>query len=225
MKEIHNIIFDFDGTLANTWPLMFDACKRVFNRHDRRDLTIEDLYLMAGPTEIAIIEKHLANRESVEAAVQGFLADYEQYHEELVEKDESILKLLRDLSHADIGLALCTGKSRRTLEISLEKLEWDVAFDRLVTGDDVDKPKPSPEGIVQIVNELKWNPENTIFVGDSNDDMQAGNAAGIRTFAARWMNFVQDKEYRIQPELAFASIEAFRTYIAKHAKAGLSFAG
>ncbi|WP_169082598.1 HAD family hydrolase [Paenibacillus sp. PL91] len=213
MQEIKHIIFDFDGTLADTWPVMYQACAGVFQRHDNRKVSIEDIYGMAGPTELQIIDRHLANREQVETAISEFLADYEQHHEELVERNAAIAELLRTLKLEGFGLALFTGKSRKTLHISLDKLGWEIDFDKIVTGDDVEKRKPSAEGIEQILSTLGWSREHTIFVGDSNDDMQAGQEAGVSTFAAQWMSVVQDKHYRIQPERIFDSVEKFGQFV------------
>lgn len=213
MNEIKHIIFDFDGTLADTWPAMFQACAAVFLKHDNRKVSMEDLYAMAGPTEPQIIEQHLVNRDCVEIAVNEFLLDYEQHHEELVERNTAIVELLCSLQQAGIGMALFTGKSRRTLDISLDKLGWEISFDKIVTGDDVKKRKPSAEGIYQILNELGWSREHTIYVGDSNDDMQAGQESGLRTFAAQWMSVVQDKHYHIEPEQIFIDVNDFKKLV------------
>lgn len=75
------------------------------------------------------------------------------------------------------------------------------------------KRKPSAEGIDQILNELGWPREHTIYVGDSNDDMQAGDEAGLRTFAAQWMAVVQDKHYQIEPEQMFSDVDEFKKFV------------
>lgn len=213
MNNIKHIIFDFDGTLADTWPVMYQVISGVFQRYDGRQVLIEDMYALAGPTELQIIEQHLSNREQVEAAITEYVAEYEQRHEELVERNTEIADLLVSLRQSDIGIAMFTGKSRRTLDISLDKLGWEVSFDKIVTGDDVEKRKPSAEGIHLILNELGWAKGETIFVGDSNDDMLAGQEAGIRTFAAQWMAVVQDKDYRVLPERIFNEVEAFKQFV------------
>jgi len=213
LKPIKHIIFDFDGTLADTWPVMYQVIAGVFQRYDGRQVLIEDMYALAGPTELQIIEQHLSNREQVEAAITEYVAEYEERHEELVERNTAIADLLVFLQQLGIGIAMFTGKSRRTLDISLDKLKWEVRFDMIVTGDDVEKRKPSAEGIHQILSELGWAKDETIFVGDSNDDMLAGHEAGVRTFAAQWMAVVQDKHYRIEPERIFDEVEAFKKFV------------
>ncbi|MBN2980214.1 MULTISPECIES: HAD family hydrolase [Cohnella] len=216
MGSIKHLIFDFDGTLADTLPVMIRALGNAFRKHDGRELDFGDFNRMSGPSELGIIRLHLQRQEFADAAIEEFVAEYELYHEEMVEKNEEIASLLRDLHDAGAGLALFTGKSRRTLDISLAKLGLALPFDRIVTGDDVAKSKPSPEGILQILDALGWNREDTVFVGDSNDDMRAGRDAGVRTFAAQWMPTVQAKEYPIPPERVFASLGEFRSYLAEH---------
>jgi HAD superfamily hydrolase (TIGR01549 family) len=216
MSGIKHIIFDFDGTLANTWPVIIHGCVNVFQKHDNRELTVADIHAMAGPTELKIIEKYLINQAMAATAVEEFVTDYENHHEAMVERDEAILNLLRNLQQSGVGLALFTGKSRRTLEISLSKLGWDIVFDKIVSGDDVQNSKPSPEGIFHILEALNWDRKDTVFVGDSNDDMQAGREAEVRTFAAQWMSMAQDSHYRIQPERTFDNLPDFYTFIKEH---------
>lgn len=167
-----------------------------------------------GPSEIEIIRRTLINQAASEEAIEFFLADYEKNHEAMVEHNQEIADLLHDLQDAGIGLALFTGKSRRTLDISLAKLDWNVSFDKIVTGDDVIRSKPSPEGIEQILDSLKWNREETDYVRDSSNDMLAGRDAGIRTLAAQWMTIVQDQEYKATLNQQFHTLDSFRSYLA-----------
>jgi haloacid dehalogenase superfamily, subfamily IA, variant 1 with third motif having Dx(3-4)D or Dx(3-4)E len=211
---IRNIVFDFDGTLANTLPIIVNALQRVFKEHDGFDLGYDDFIRLAGPSELGIIELNLKNRERLEAATEQFLSHYNEKHHEFVEPVEEIALLLKDLAEAGVRMALFTGKARRTLDISLAKLRMNLAFDQIVTGDDVKESKPSPEGLHAILGSLGWNREDTIFIGDSNDDMEAGAAAGVRTYAAQWMPAVQSKEYATPPLLTFYSVEEFRAFLA-----------
>jgi HAD superfamily hydrolase (TIGR01509 family) len=168
-----------------------------------------------GPTELVAIERNLTNREHIAAATEAFLAEYEAAHEAMVERNEDIVEILRELRASGKGLALFTGKSRKTLDISLTKLNWQVPFDYIVTGDDIIQPKPSPEGIEQILGAMKWHREETVFVGDSLDDQLAGRDAGILTIAAGWMNMKQDSHEHIPSERVFEQLSSFRAYLAE----------
>jgi pyrophosphatase PpaX len=213
MRRIKNVIFDFDGTLADTLPVLLHASKKIFLHYDRREISQEEFRSFFGPTELVIIEKNLLNRDHVVEAVESFIKEYDDVHDSMVEQDLEIERMLHELHETGIGLALFTGKSRRTLNISLAKLNWQIPFDYIVTGDDVSHSKPSPEGLEIILDALQWNREETIFVGDSNDDQLAGKGADIQTIAAGWMKMKQDRHDHIAPERVFVDLKSFKAYL------------
>jgi HAD superfamily hydrolase (TIGR01548 family) len=74
-------------------------------------------------------------------------------------------------------LALFTGRTRKELDYTLDLLKVRRFFKRIVTVEDVAKPKPDPEGLFRILN--GHTPESAIYVGDSVDDALASRAAKI----------------------------------------------
>jgi pyrophosphatase PpaX len=214
--EIKNVIFDFDGTVADTLPVLFHASERVFQKYDRRMITLDEFRGFMGPTELIVIEQNLLARDRIAEAIESFLQEYEDAHEDMVQRDEEIAAMLQELRTAGIGLALFTGKSRRTLDISLAKLDWQVPFDYIVTGDDVSRPKPSSEGIEQILQMMKWRRQETVFIGDSIDDQLAGQAAGVRTLAAGWMKLTQNTQDHFAPDRYFDQLSSLRSYLNDH---------
>jgi pyrophosphatase PpaX len=61
--KIKAIIFDFDGTLADTLPVCFSAFQAVFRKFDNRELTPEEIKAMFGPSETGIIRRNLINTD------------------------------------------------------------------------------------------------------------------------------------------------------------------
>ncbi|WKB34645.1 HAD hydrolase-like protein [Terrilactibacillus sp. S3-3] len=61
--KLTTVLFDFDGTLADTLPLTFHGLKSVFRTFDDRAMDNDDILSMFGPTEDGIIERHLQNRD------------------------------------------------------------------------------------------------------------------------------------------------------------------
>ena len=70
-------------------------------------------------------------------------------------------------------MGIFTGKGRGSSMITLTKLGVDKYFDLIVTGDDVENPKPSPEGILKFVNKFKLKPERVLMIGDSVSDVRS----------------------------------------------------
>ncbi|AZB41696.1 HAD family hydrolase [Bacillus sp. FJAT-42376] len=203
------IIFDFDGTLANTLPICFEAFQDVFRKYDQRDVTSEDIVAMFGPSEPDIIRKNLLH-ENKEEAIEHFYFVYKENHHQLVKPNEEISDLLQMVKDRGMKLAIVTGKARRSLDLSLEELKMNVSFDVIITGDDVEKPKPDPEGILKVLSQLGIDHTEAMFIGDSDADIGAGLGAGVLTVGVQWLPEFQTAEFSRKPDAMYTSIGEFK---------------
>ncbi|WNQ12371.1 HAD-IA family hydrolase [Paenibacillus aurantius] len=197
------VLFDFDGTLADTLPVIFHAFQTVFRRHDRREVSPDEIIGMFGPPEEGILRKELSHCGSLEEAVKEFYHLYEENHTRLVRPSGDIRDLLAFLRDRSYRTAVITGKGRRTFEISARELGLSDAFDVTITGNDVEKAKPDPEGILRALDELGAAKEEAVFLGDSDADIAAGKAAGLRTYGVLWLPTTQASEFREKPDAVF----------------------
>lgn len=207
------VIFDFDGTIANTLPIVFYAFENVFRQYEQRELSKQEIISMFGPTEAGSIRKYFKHADVIDEAIDQFHHDYEHKHQELVQKNAEIDELLRAVKALNLQLAMFTGKGRRGLDISMAKLEMDVQFDVIVTGDDVRQHKPHPEGLLHILDVLDTKPEDAIYLGDSDSDIQAGNQAGILTFGVQWLPEYQSTTFHTNPVRIFKNTQDFQRYL------------
>lgn len=207
--NFQTVLFDFDGTLANTLPLCFESLRRVFAEYDGNMLTNADIVDLFGPTEEEIIRLHLQQKESAERAVADFYALYEGLHRSLVEPHQDIHSLLHELKGHGVKLGIVTGKGRKSLDISLRQLGLADLFDVTITGDDVKKPKPDPEGVLSALSQLNAGKDTAVFVGDSNADIHAGKSAGLPVIGVRWLEVVQSPVFEVEPDWVVSDVEGF----------------
>ncbi|WP_102262448.1 HAD family hydrolase [Mesobacillus jeotgali] len=202
------VLFDFDGTLADTLPVCFLAFESVFKKFDDRDVTTEEIKSMFGPSETGIIRENLKNTNH-EKAIELYYEIYRDRHENLVPKNEEIYTLLIELKKRGYKLGIVTGKARKSLDISLEYLELNNIFDVIVTGDDVVLPKPHPEGVNKALEELGVSNTEAIFLGDSDADILAGKHANVPTIGVQWLPNFQTIDFSIQPDEVYSKINEF----------------
>jgi HAD superfamily hydrolase (TIGR01509 family) len=203
------VLFDFDGTLVDTLPLSFIAFKSVFKKYDNRDVSNEELVAMFGPTEDEIIALNLNNKERVSDAVAEYYQIYQEGHDTHIPSTFEIEKLLQYIKTKHLKIGVITGKSRKAFQISVEALSLSHYFDIVITGDDVLKPKPDPEGIYTALDYLKASKEDAVFIGDSIADIKAGKSAGLRTYGVQWLSTSQSTHFEIAPDLIFDRIDQF----------------
>ncbi|MVO98079.1 HAD family hydrolase [Paenibacillus lutrae] len=202
---IKAVLFDFDGTLADTLPLSFAAFRSVFLNYENRQMSNEDIIHTFGPTEEGIIKLHITDKKSVHAAIEHYYEVFEKDFENQVVQSPEMMDLLEQLAERGIKLGIITGKSRRCLDICSVKLGLEGKFELSITGDDVVKAKPDPEGILKAIRQMGLTKEEVIFVGDSNADMMAGKSAGVVTMGAQWFGTVQNQELSPAPDHVLTS--------------------
>jgi len=205
---IKAIIFDFDGTLANTLPICFDAFQHVFKEFDNRELNNKEIKAMFGPSETGIIRENLSNINKDEA-IELYYRIYAEHHDRLVTSNKDINDLLQYLKNTGIKMGIFTGKARRSLDISLNALQMDGKFDVIITGDDVAKPKPDPEGLIKTLALLGIDNSEAIFVGDSDADIYAGIQANVYTIGVQWLPDYHSLEFTIEPNSIVKSVYEF----------------
>ncbi|MBN1465742.1 HAD family hydrolase [candidate division KSB1 bacterium] len=198
MKTIDTLIFDFDGTLADTYPIIFHSFQTIFKEFKNQEITGKEIVAMFGPAEDEIIRRQFSAAD-LSAVIERYYEAYHLQHDALVQPQPEINHMLRDLKRRGYKLGIFTGKGRRSLNISLRHLFDDDLFDATVTGDEVSRHKPDPEGALKALAMLGSEPARAVFLGDSEFDFLAGRAAGMSIIAVAW--FHEDGPLRAKADL------------------------
>jgi phosphoglycolate phosphatase-like HAD superfamily hydrolase len=207
--EADGIIFDIDGTLANSWKLGFDATQKILQKYNI-PLIDEELYHQctrySTPERLArhagldpdtdkdfwTVGKRLADDfdslyvglVSIETA--GF---YDGIH-------DLILNLAR-VTDGKIRIAAltnaCVAYAHSVLKINCPKSSFgshrEGIYDKFLSihgADTVAKPKPNPDGIIQCCQEIGVDPRRCVYIGDSPSDGMAARAAGCISIGVLW---------------------------------------
>lgn len=185
-KKIY--IFDFDDTIVNSLPLCFECFRIVFFTYNNEILSDNEIEQMFGSSEETIIEQNILNKNNAEKGKQLFYFLYEELHDNYIQKENlnEFLTLVSFLKRNDCQICIFTGKGKKSLEISLKKLSLMNVFDYIVNDDDVKLSKPNGEGIKKIIDHYNCNPEETVFVGDTDADIVAARDAGVTSIGINW---------------------------------------
>jgi pyrophosphatase PpaX len=211
--SVRAVVFDFDGTVANTFPIICDAFREVFKKYSGISPTDAEIVAMFGPTETSTIRDKFPEFDDIDPLVEDFFTRYESRHDQLVEPVPTIDRYLASLAKRGFKLGIFTGKSRRGLAISCARLFKHCHFDALITGDDVAYPKPNPEGLLKAMAILGVGPSECLYVGDSDSDMLAGRTAGVTVIRAAWFDLGALQPERVSGDYRFTSFEDFMAFM------------
>ncbi len=173
------LIFDFDGTLADTMPLHFRVWQILAERH-RFVFPRERLYAMGGiPTRDILKTLRAEQGLSLDPLVvakekeEGYLALLDE-----VQPIPEILAIAQEYA-GRIPMAVASGGTRRVIERVLQHLGLRQLFAAVVTSDDVVNQKPAPDIFLEAARRLGVPPEHCRAYEDTDLGMAAIRAAGM----------------------------------------------
>lgn len=184
MFQVKGVIFDVDGTLANSVGFFYDIALEILRLAGAPAVSQEQVYALMRLGDAAPLEKLFPPDFPNPSATLKRIVDermhewMRQYHEE-TEAIPGSVELLHDLRAKGIQLGIATSSGR-----ALPFLDrWGVRhlFDGIVGREDVESRKPHPEPILKCLGHLQLDPHEVAYVGDSIIDVQAGKAAGVYT--------------------------------------------
>jgi phosphoglycolate phosphatase-like HAD superfamily hydrolase len=205
-----NVIFDLDGTIADTLPLCIEAFIRAIEPLVGHAITEAEIVATFGASEEGIIRRFAPDR--YDEGLAGYVDWYRRLHGICPRPFEGIPELLRFLRDRGSFVGLVTGKGEPTTAITLEEFALTKYFDCVKTG--------SPSGIVkdlriaEILAEFHLTKESCLYVGDTIADIASCRKAGIRIAAAAWAKTADIAALRAHhPDYVFESIADLRAFL------------
>ena len=176
------VVFDFDGTIIDSLPLVLAAITHAIEPFGARPTM--DIFARLGGPPARFMTNLVADLQNVPAALERM----ERYHREnvhLVRPYSGVHEHLDRLTRVGLKLALWTGRDRASCEWLLEEHRLRSYFSTVVCGDDLSTHKPEPEGLREILRRLEVRAEETLLVGDADVDVLGGVACGVDTVLIR----------------------------------------
>ncbi|MGQ7869400.1 HAD family hydrolase [Sunxiuqinia sp. sy24] len=178
--EIKGLIFDLDGTIADTMPIHYIAWKNAAARYGI-DFTIELFEQLAGIPLYPTVEKlnELFNK-NIDPQEMG--DSKEQEYEDNMHKAqpiEAVMDVIREY-HGKLPMAIGTGGCRALSRKAMHIIGVDHYIDKLVSADDVSKHKPHPETFLKCAELIGVAPEDCLVFEDGVLGIQAAQKAGMQ---------------------------------------------
>ncbi len=175
------VIFDCDGTLVDSMPAHFDAWCEALASYGAGGIFKEDVFFAMGgrPTKDIVVDLNEEYDLKLDPDAIA-LAKREAFLEKLgsVEFIEEVADFAKSL-RGKIPMAVASGGSRYVVEKTLRLLDCSDWFDEVVTADDVENGKPSPDIFLHAAKLLGVAPEKCLVIEDAPPGVAAAQAAGM----------------------------------------------
>ena len=180
------IIFDMDGTLVDSSTTIVNAINHVRKNLNLIEMERELILNKVNDPHLNPAEFFYEVPSFTKQHESLFAGYYTDHHEEELELYDGIEQLLKNLKAKGYLLAVATNAYRGSTLESLSHLKVLEYFDSIACYDDVHKGKPSPDMLEKNLKDLNISAENSLFIGDSERDLLAGEAIEMDYLMVNW---------------------------------------
>lgn len=200
MADIRTILFDLDGTLADTAPDMATALNQLLAREGREPLPFAVIRPEASHGSIALIKLGFgvtANDAGFETLKTRFLETYRQNLCAQTRLFPGVRETLAGLKTRGLIWGIVTNKPSFLTDPLVDHLGLKQNAACVISGDTTDNRKPHPGPILHACQLTVSAPQRCLYVGDAERDIQAGKEAGLKTLVALF-GYIRENENPLQ---------------------------
>ncbi len=181
MKKISLIVYDFDGTLVDTFADIADSVNLALTEMGLESLDKKTIrgYIGNGMVNLMTMSLKKSGCNDIETSVLLFQKHYSHHlldQTNFYPNGKEIVEYFFDKKNA-----VLSNKPINFIEKILKALSFFKPFDSIIGGDSLDVKKPDPKGLILIMNKFNCPPEKTLMIGDSSIDIETGKHAGVIT--------------------------------------------
>jgi HAD superfamily hydrolase (TIGR01509 family) len=183
--ELKGIVFDCDGTLADTMPIHWKVWNGIAQRY--KLVFPEDRFYRLGGVPSRDILKMLSVEQNIPLDAQAVAIEKENHYLTMLDQVEpihSVVQIARDY-HGKIPLAVASGGNRSVIQRVLEHLKIRHLFAAVVTSEDVVNQKPAPDIFLEAARRIGVPPQFCRGYEDTELGMQAIRSAGMEAVDVR----------------------------------------
>lgn len=204
MKEYTAFIFDFDLTLVDSSKAIITCFKHTLSEFGCIVPSDEAIYNTIGHP----LRDSLAALAGSNLNIDTMLETYRKKADEIMAKQTvfypKAIEILRSLQKAGKKTAIVSTKFRYRIEEAFLVNTDEIPLDRIIGNEDVNAPKPAPDGIWKAAEALCVDPDDILYIGDSYIDALTAQNAGV-DFAAVLTGSTGREDFQKYPHVAVAA--------------------
>lgn len=189
------IIFDFDGTVANTNGIIIDSWQAAFKKYLGHTISAEEIEKTFGETIEYTIKHLLPDTEWTE--VRDFFRAYQKNECKVeLEPFDGVEELLMELKKRGYVMAIATSRTCTSYRTYIGKLGYSKYFDVEITMEDVSAHKPDPECMYAAMDKLGATADECLMIGDTRFDIGCAYNAGIDSVLIKWSHAIGEMNWQ-----------------------------
>ena len=209
--RFQTVLFDLDGTLADTIPLIVASYQHAFRTVLAEEVDEARARAWIGrPLLPALLEEAPDHGHDLDRTYREWnLANTAR----LIRRYDGVPEMLLALAEAGVRTAVATSKRRETARLALEGVGIDHLVDVVAGLEDTTRHKPEPDPLLHAAASLGVEPADCVYVGDATVDVLAARAAGMAAVAVTWGAGDRAALEATEPDAVFDTVAALTAYL------------
>lgn len=173
------ILFDWDNTLVDTWPIIHNALTETFNKFEMKPWTMQETKKNVHRSMRDSFPDIFGENWKIASEIyyESFLANHLKKLRIIPHSDE-VLQILID---TDIYIAVVSNKTGKHLRTEVNHIGWEKYFNKIVGATDAPEDKPSPAPVLMALDGSNIKPSEEVWlIGDSITDLQCAVNSGCK---------------------------------------------
>ena len=212
--RFHTVLFDLDGTLADTIPLIVASYQHAFRTVLGEEIDEARARAWIGrPLLAALLEESPEHGHDLDQTYREWnLANTAR----LIRRYEGVPEMLEALASAGVRMAVATSKRRQTARLALEGVGIDHLIEVAAALEDTTRHKPEPDPLLHAAASLGSQPCDCVYVGDATVDVLAARAAGMAAIAVSWGAADREALAATGPDALVDTVADLTAYLLSH---------
>ncbi len=184
------ILFDMDGTLLDTLDDLHASVNHALRQNGFPEIRRDEVRALAGYGAVQLVDDLLHGEYCVDSpqfkkVFSAFSEHYAEHHNDTTKPYGGIVDLLEALQRRGIQMGVVSNKTQ--VDAAALSDLWFANYIEMTVGRvDGVPPKPAPDMIDSALRKMGGSPERTIYLGDSEPDVQVARAAGCVSVCCTW---------------------------------------
>ncbi|MDE5754452.1 MAG: HAD family hydrolase [Oscillospiraceae bacterium] len=182
-------VFDLDGTILDTLQDLYLSVNYALQKNHLPERTLSEIQQFVGNGIRKLIERSvpadLSDPEKINQVYEDFTGYYTQHYADHTMPYEQIIEVIQTIRHAGLLTAVVSNKADYAVQ-SLCETYFPALFDS-VAGEKAGIPrKPAPDSVLSVLTALQCSPEQAVYIGDSEIDIETAKNAGLSCISVTW---------------------------------------
>ena len=195
---IRYVLFDLDGTLADTEDVIVKSFKHIHKKFNNKELSKKEILKTFGEPLKETLKRDF--KEELEVVLEEYVVFHRDIFHDHLKPHKNAIETVKTLHEEGYSLGVVTSRLSDTAVEILEIFEIKKYFQSVIAVDNTENHKPHPEPLMKAIQQMKGDTDSSTYIGDTRFDIECAKNANVKSVLVGWSHHAEEEEDKIAPD-------------------------